>query len=226
MALDASACAQGIWAALQEAAALKPDGGTIMGDALIVLHEGKQIHEEPIDPYADDTRKNELKAEYQNQYPDDSIVVLWKDTSGVTESKPDGYPAGFAGAYEDYGSQGEVNPAAVNEGGNPSAIESFLSGGGGSITDFAQAFVDYWLPVALTPGEPQQGVAVASIVNDADAHLADFEAAIQASMTDQETKPYFEHFILNVEGVVKTILWTITETDATGAPIVYTETIS
>src|SRR5690606_8981802 len=71
----------------------------------------------------------------------------------------------------------------------------------------------YWATVAVTPGAPAHGgTAVVSVVNDAMAHVADFAAAISASITSSEQKPYFQYLIANIETMaVKKSIWPVTE---------------
>jgi len=130
--------------------------------------------------------------------------------SGYTpaqQQEPNNYPTTFAAAYHDYASAGVV-PGAVSGGGDPSIIESFMNGvtsDSATITRFAVALANYWSGVAVVPAPPN----IAS-VNDGGSKVAAFEAAIRATITTSDTKPYFKNLIDNTEAVAKTIVWTIT----------------
>lgn len=125
------------------------------------------------------------------------------------------WPVDFADAYNEYAMKGEVL-GAVNQGGDQSALISFMDSiqpSGASTTEFAQALADFWQEVALTPGDPFAGaVRVVEVVeNNAASLVGSFQAAIEASMTDQKDgPPYFKTFLDNVESVVKgEMIWTI-----------------
>lgn len=141
------------------------------------------------------------------------------------------YPAGFASAYNDYAKDGIVLGAA-NTGGVSSLIEDFLRGVDGTsdgVDSFAAALANFWATVAIDPGTPAHGgTAVVSVINDATTKTAAFKAAILASYTKEESSPYFSVFINNIEAVVKTISWTVTEMMPTvpPAPVPYIEVIS
>lgn len=129
-----------------------------------------------------------------------------------TGAAPSGtFPADFATAYDDYAALGIVL-GADNTGGNKSFIETALENGVDT-AGLAQAFADYWATVALDPGDPAHGgTAVVSVVNDAATKVALFEAAISASITDVESKPWFSVFVNNIQTMaVSTIVWTVTE---------------
>lgn len=118
------------------------------------------------------------------------------------------YPNNFANGYNNYALDGVV-AGAVNEGGNKGALSDFLITGG-TPSQFAVALATFWADVALIPDTGTE-----SITNDAMSKVSDFEAAIRASMTTEEKKPYFLHFVVNIENVVKTIIWTVTKIDTT-----------
>lgn len=167
--------------------------------------------------------------------------VAEMDSSGEPKTDSDGVPippdestsstnfaSGFASEYDSYAQAGVVNAAALAGSSDPSILENFLkSSGEKSIPDFAQALADYWATSHLVLGTAVQLDVVVSVTNDASAHVADFEAAINASITQNESLPNFEVFISNVEAVVKTILWSITEQNtSTGSMTTYTMSIS
>lgn len=140
-----------------------------------------------------------------------------------TGNPPQGdYPAAFSQSIDDYAQEGLV-PGAVNTGGDASIIENFMrniDGTAAGVQAFALALASYWATVAVTPGAPAHGgTAVVSVVNDAMAHVADFAAAISASITSSEQTPYFQHLIANIETMaVKKIIWTVTEMMPTVPP--------
>lgn len=132
-----------------------------------------------------------------------------------TEPPTGDYPAAFAAAYNNYAKKGIVL-GATNNGGDATIIEMFMRGVSSrsqTITDFAQALAEYWATVAITPGLPAHGgIEVVSVSNNALSHYADFEAAIRASITQTESKPYFHQFVSNIETMaVRKIIWTVTE---------------
>lgn len=145
------------------------------------------------------------------------LLAAGLDSTGKPSGdSPQGdYPAAFATGYNDYAKEGIVL-GADNSGGNKSIIEDFMRGVSSrsqTITDFAQALADYWSTVALANGLPMHGgIEVVSISNDAASHVANFEAAILASITQTESKPYFHQFVSNIETMaVRQIIWTVTE---------------
>lgn len=141
------------------------------------------------------------------------------------------YPEGFASAYNDYAKDGIVLGAA-NTGGTSILIEDFLRGVDGTpdgVDSLATALANFWASVAIAPGAPAHGgTAVVSVTNDAATKIAAFKSAILASQTTEESTPYFSVFINNIETVVKTISWTVTEMMPTvpPAPVAYVEVIS
>lgn len=142
------------------------------------------------------------------------------------------YPMDFAVAYDTYARQGEVL-GAINEGGNPAILANFLRSIPGdspaTVRAFAQAFANYWSEVCITPGSPAHGgTSVIEVTNNALDLVAAFEAAIRTSLTTQEMKPYFYHFINNLEAIaVSQIVWTITEAmPPSGSPASFPEGIS
>lgn len=155
------------------------------------------------------------------------------DVNGKPNGKaPEGdYPAEFASAYNDYVKKGLV-PGAINTGGDAIILETFMrgvSGSPGTVDAFAISLAEFWATVAIAPGIPAHGgTAVVSVTNDASTKTADFKAAIMASQTATESTPYFGVFIANLEAVVKTISWTVTEMMPTvpPAPVPWPEVIA
>jgi hypothetical protein len=122
----------------------------------------------------------------------------------------------FATSYDSYASEGIVL-GALNIGGVIESIETYLTSlkypDPSAIDDFAKALSVYWATVAIVPAAPMHGgISVVSCLNDALAHESDFKAAIQASITTKESKPYYFNLIKNIETIaVKLIIWTVIE---------------
>ena len=118
-----------------------------------------------------------------------------------------GWAAAFATAYHDYAEAGVI-PGAVSGGGDKSIIETAITqvdSSGATSVILGQALADYWSGVGLVPESPN----LAS-VNNASSLQPAFTAAILSCITQTDTKPYFKNLIDAVEGVAKTIAWTIT----------------
>ena len=154
-----------------------------------------------------------------------TISKAYLEFVGLDEDgKPNGnpptgdYPSLFAAGYKEYAEQGIVL-GADNSGSNESIIEAAL-GKTTTVTDLATAFANYWATVAVIPGTPAHGgTSVISVVNDASTRVSAFEAAIEASITTTESKPYFFNFVNNIETMaVSTIIWTVTELMPTVPP--------
>lgn len=106
---------------------------------------------------------------------------------------------------------------------DPSIITNFV----GSLTGntnpdvFAEILAQYWATCLLIPS----GNAV-SVVNDAATKVPAFRAAFSATITDQDTKPYFETLFSNIQGVaLPQITWTVSRVVG-GVPTVTLETVS
>ena len=66
-----------------------------------------------------------------------------------------------------------------------------------------------------------------SVSNNAATLAALFEAAINASITDEDSSPWFETFISNVQDMaVANIVWTVTELIPPAVPTPFTEVIT
>lgn len=167
----------------------------------------------------------------------DLIWLAYRDVAGLdAEGKPaPDAPAGdyvidWPSAYDTYAEQGIVL-GADNSGGNTAILTEFFRGGVGNdaatITRFATALAEYWSTVAVSPGIPAHGGSVViSVSNSAMACIQDFEAAILASLSSVESKPYWLHFIENVQNIaVSKIIWTVTELVG-GSPATFSEVIA
>lgn len=131
----------------------------------------------------------------------------------------------FAKAYDDHAAEGIVL-GALNVGGAKDIISTFLKtvkdGDTDTVDRFAKALAAFWLTVAIVPGVPAHGgISVASVINDAMAHEADFKAAIEASITTEESKPYYFSLVDNIQKMaVSLIIWTVVELIPTpGGPV-------
>lgn len=146
------------------------------------------------------------------------FVGLDKDGKPTGNPPTGDYPALFAAGYKEYAEQGIVL-GADNSGSDESIIE-FAIGKTTTVTELATAFANYWATVAILPGTPAHGgISVVSVVNDAATRVSSFEAAIEASMTTKESKPYFYNLVNNIETMaVSTIIWTVTEMMPTTPP--------
>lgn len=83
---------------------------------------------------------------------------------------------------------------------------------------------DYWA-AQTEMGEPQVGVSIASVVNDA-AKIGPLIEAYLCSVVSEVSNPPYASLFEFIELQVKTIIWTVTELSPTGSPIVYPVTIS
>ena len=175
--------------------------------------------------------------------PNTLADTLWSVLQDVAALNPDGtpkpkgvprtgnYAAGFATALQTYGASGVV-PGALNNGGDPSAIQQLLTSKAASktpidVTELALAFAEYWHTVAVEPGEPAHGgTSVVSVTNNALGQVSAFEQAIMTSMTTVEMKPYYLHFIQNLQDIaISSIMWTVIEAFPTGGPQAFEESI-
>lgn len=166
------------------------------------------------------------------------IAITYQDAAGIdatgnpTGAEPAGdFPADFADAYNAYAMDGVV-PGAQNNGGDASIIEGALraiTSVPASVTDLATALANYWATVAVDPGDPAHGgTAVASVENNAATLIPAFTAAITASITSAEDKPWYGSFVSNVQTMAVTqIIWTVTELmPPAGTPVAFPEAIT
>lgn len=185
-----------------------------------------------INGYMDDSElvphasKEDMLTELNISEFDDTPKLIGDPNGEIpTEST---FPDDFAHGYNEYAKTGLVL-GALNEGGDKSTLADFLSSDDMNIDTFALALANFWATVAVTPGVPTHGgTAVISVVNDASSKVSLFKDAINASLTDQEMKPYYNHFIKNIEDIaVSQIIWTVTEMMPTTppAPVPFPESI-
>jgi len=127
------------------------------------------------------------------------------------------YASQFADAYHMYASQGLVLGATNGDGEKSilaSMIEDCASYGSAieNIQRLAQGFADYWATVCVTPGSPAHGgTSVVGVVNDSQTRVNQYYDAIVSSYRNYDDKPYFYDFVMNIESVVKTVIWTVSE---------------
>lgn len=77
--------------------------------------------------------------------------------------------------------------------------------------NMSNAIAAYWT-AQVTPGAPQHLSAISSITNDA-AKIAAPIKAYMCSQTSTLKTPSYEHLFQFIENQVKTIIWTVKETD-------------
>lgn len=124
----------------------------------------------------------------------------------------------FADGYHDYASDGLVL-GAISGGGDKSILEAAW-GKTTTVTELATALANYWATVAVVPGVPSHGgISVISVVNNSASLVSSFEAAIQASITQTKSEPFYFKFVDNIEKMaVSSIIWTVTELMPTVPP--------
>ena len=140
------------------------------------------------------------------------------------------FAAGFASAYHNYASAGQVL-GAISGGGNQSIIQNFMDSvqsNSQAIPDFAKALADYWAGVAVKPGTPAHGgVSVVSVTNDAASKVSAFLSAITESYTTDKTDPGFQQLIENIENIALTaVTWTVTEQMPDGGSQDFSEVVT
>lgn len=146
----------------------------------------------------------------------------------------DGFQEDWAEGYDEYAKDGVVL-GADNVGGDVSILVSALNSVkgqypsyGNSIDILANGLAQYWATVAVENGTPAHGgTEVLSVVNNAATLAPAFKAAITSSVTQSRSEPFFKVFVDNVESVVSTIVYTVTELMPTTppSPSVFVETI-
>lgn len=160
---------------------------------------------------------------------DGSPIFSGDNKSPNPPPESNNFPADFASKYNNYGKSGVVL-GAINNGGNTSGLSSVLGSINNSpafIPAFAAALVTYWGSTALINGAPAHGgVAVESVTNNAGSKQSAFEGAISISYTQNRSEPFYQVFIQNIENVVKSIEWTITEKMPDGSSKEFKENIS
>lgn len=124
----------------------------------------------------------------------------------------DAFAAKLGKHYDDYAAEGLV-AGAMDTAGADAAKAIFQATDAASMGD---ALATYWAACFVTPDTPTDATVLTS-VNNAASLSAAFTAAVQSSITDEASNPPYEAFILNVEAVVLTIVWTVTRNVA-GTP--------
>lgn len=155
---------------------------------------------------------------------DDSGVTTGNRNFGTTQQ----FASLFATKYHDYASAGVV-PGATSGGGDKSILEAAF-GINTTPSLLALAFASYWATVAIAPGAPAHGgISVSLVVNTAATLVSAFEAAIMATITQSESKPFYLSLIDNIETMaVSQIIWNVTEImpGPPPFPMIYPEPIS
>ena len=157
----------------------------------------------------------------------DSFLPIY-DGDTIVPSYGD-YPSKFASAYEKYSLSSEVL-GAVHGAQQPALLETFLRSWSYSVTEFATSLANYWSTVLIVPGAPMHGgVSVQSVTNDAACHVADFEAAILATITTSFYQPIFTNLINNIESIaLPAVTWYVVELVYQGGsltPVTFTEKV-
>lgn len=147
----------------------------------------------------------------------------------------DSFQEDWAEGYDEYAKDGVVL-GAENAGGDVSILVSALNSVkgqypsyGASIDILANGLAQYWATVAVEEGTPAHGgIEVISVVNNAATLAPAFKAAITSSVTQNRSEPFFKVFVDNIENVVSTIIWSVTELMPTTppSPSTFMETIS
>lgn len=103
-------------------------------------------------------------------------------------------------------------------------ISNIVCASAGSVGDnMANAIAAYW-SAQITPGAPQHKSRIVSISNDAGKIAAPIKDYI-CSQTSTLKTPSYEHLFQFIENQVKTIVWSVTETNEI-TPTTYPVTIS
>lgn len=159
-----------------------------------------------------------LWTDYQNAFYDESR----NDNTVV-----DYFADVFATDYEEY-SDGGIVLGALNDSANKGILYTTLidlnntvyqGNAPQSIARLARGFTDFWESAFVTPGTPAHGgIAVVSVVNDAQTFYQDFYDAIYSFVGQYGTifNPPYEELFLRIETVAKQIRWSVTETIITG----------
>lgn len=138
--------------------------------------------------------------------PSSAIYNQYYSLIQVGESGRSAYASTWQSAYHNYATAG-IGDISQGEG-DSSILYSRIYGITGyqysNVDYLAQMFADYWNTVHLEPKSP----AVSIIGNDALTRVSQFRDAIISSLTDNQSTPYYNQLISNVENVVKTIVWT------------------
>jgi hypothetical protein len=159
----------------------------------------------------------------------DGTPIIDSENTPTPPSASNNFETIFANDYNTYGTAGIVL-GAINSGGDTSGFVNVIgsiNNSSGFISAFASALVTYWSTAALINGTPAHGgVSVSKVVNDAGTKQSAFESAISSSYTQSKSEPFYLNFVQNIENVVKTIQWTVTEIMPNGSPSDFIETIT
>lgn len=151
------------------------------------------------------------------------------------DKKIDSFLKKFVSEYDKYARAGKSIPLGLllPAGGDKSILEkAFLSTAGGGADNsvlIGTAFANYWATMFVDSAKVAPGnTEHLSTLNNSVALTAAFIAAVKASYTTSLEENFFETLVKNVEAVVKTIIWTLTQTGPAPALVTLTlpETLS
>lgn len=83
----------------------------------------------------------------------------------------------------------------------------------GAADNMAKAISDYWV-AQITKGAPQVYTIITSVTNDASKISATIKSYL-CSQVSTSKSPNYEHIFQYIENQVKTIIWTVNETNGT-----------
>lgn len=130
----------------------------------------------------------------------------------------------FANAYNEYAKSGIVM-GALNEGAPTSIISDFIKAAPNSTASIdlmALGLGEYWSRVAIIPSVPAfGGVSVLNVSNNANTKVNDFRSAILNSITDQREDTPYKTLFDNLEVVIKSITWFVTELKSNGTTVIH-----
>jgi hypothetical protein len=127
-------------------------------------------------------------------------------------------------SYDGDAMAGTFSAASVVMVSNPSLLEFGVSNDPSTNSNWGASLASYWSS-QLTPGVPQVCGAITSVTNDA-SKIESPIISYLASLGDTERNPPYEHIFEFIENQVKSIIWTVTESDGSPCNSTYTVTIS
>ena len=140
----------------------------------------------------------------------------------------------FCREYDKYAKKGTSLPLGIlkPDGGEVDILIKAFRGteGGGKDNSvrIGTAFSNYWATMYITIAGNAPGYTFTGpIVNTAASLRPAFIDAVKASYTTQEKRPFFENLVSNVEKVVNSVTWSVTEisNSAPPTPAVFVETL-
>jgi len=141
-----------------------------------------------------------------------------------------GTPAGdrwmsfYTSTYDSDANNGSFSASSVVMVSNPSLLEFNVSNDTSTVNNWAKSIADYWVS-QVTPGSPQNCGAITSVTNDASKIESEI-ANYLSGLGDIERTPYYEHLFEFIENQVKSIIWTVSESDGSGCSSTYNVSIT